>query len=244
MSRKITQVRINHNPYINETILWIDDIELNMINLLEESYTYNFEEWVRELVDYLIKLNAYKLSILFCGITKDWIIIKNEFSKPEVNKILNKPTIKFKQGVYYKDFIAKVAAEFSDLRRFLIIDDPDNEILQLEYKKIRKPYFRINVVATMSSGKSTLINALLGKKLFPSRNEACTSSIIEILDTDQDMYTATVYDGNNNIAEEQQKMLNEKKEVSLEDIDILNQDPEIARISIEGDMHIIFINKI
>lgn len=41
------------------------------------------------------------------------------------------------------------------------------------------------VMATMSSGKSTLINALLGQQILPSRNEACTAKMYSILDDDQ-----------------------------------------------------------
>lgn len=40
------------------------------------------------------------------------------------------------------------------------------------------------VVSTMSSGKSTLINALAGKELLPSRNRACTAKAIAIMDND------------------------------------------------------------
>ncbi|MGL6168142.1 MAG: dynamin family protein [Fusobacteriaceae bacterium] len=36
------------------------------------------------------------------------------------------------------------------------------------------------ILATMSSGKSTLINALLGRDLLPSENQACTGKIFEI----------------------------------------------------------------
>lgn len=45
--------------------------------------------------------------------------------------------------------------------------------------------FPMVVVATMSSGKSTLINALLGQQILPSRNEACTAKIYSILDDDK-----------------------------------------------------------
>ena len=41
------------------------------------------------------------------------------------------------------------------------------------------------VVSTMSSGKSTLINALAGKELLPSRNRACTAKAIAIMDNDR-----------------------------------------------------------
>lgn len=38
--------------------------------------------------------------------------------------------------------------------------------------------FPMLVVATMSSGKSTLINALLGQQILPSKNAACTAKCI------------------------------------------------------------------
>ncbi len=38
----------------------------------------------------------------------------------------------------------------------------------------------VAIVATMSSGKSTLMNAFLGQRLMPSKNEACTAKIISI----------------------------------------------------------------
>lgn len=40
------------------------------------------------------------------------------------------------------------------------------------------------VVSTMSSGKSTLINALVGTDLLPSMNQACTARAVAILDND------------------------------------------------------------
>ena len=46
--------------------------------------------------------------------------------------------------------------------------------------------FPMTVVATMSSGKSTMINALLGKEVLPSKNMACTALKYSILDDDQD----------------------------------------------------------
>ena len=46
------------------------------------------------------------------------------------------------------------------------------------------PTFEANVIATMSSGKSTVVNSLLGLDLMPSKNEACTATIARITDKD------------------------------------------------------------
>ncbi|MBO1929813.1 dynamin family protein [Providencia rettgeri] len=42
--------------------------------------------------------------------------------------------------------------------------------------------FDAYVVATMSSGKSTFINAILGQDLLPAANEATTATIAHIFD--------------------------------------------------------------
>ncbi|MBY0244069.1 MAG: dynamin family protein [Sphingobacteriaceae bacterium] len=44
--------------------------------------------------------------------------------------------------------------------------------------------FEIIVTSTMSSGKSTLLNAVIGKELLPSKNEACTARVCRIEDDD------------------------------------------------------------
>lgn len=44
-----------------------------------------------------------------------------------------------------------------------------------------KPIKKIVVTANMSAGKSTLINALIGKKLLQAKNEACTSREYQII---------------------------------------------------------------
>lgn len=47
-----------------------------------------------------------------------------------------------------------------------------------------KRLFQAAVVSTMSSGKSTLINAIIGQEMLPSLNQACTARTLSILDKD------------------------------------------------------------
>lgn len=42
----------------------------------------------------------------------------------------------------------------------------------------------VPVVATMSSGKSTLINAMLGQDILPAENQACTATVFKVEDLD------------------------------------------------------------
>lgn len=45
--------------------------------------------------------------------------------------------------------------------------------------------FPVLVMSTMSSGKSTLINAIADREILPNRNEACTAKVYAILDEDE-----------------------------------------------------------
>lgn len=47
-------------------------------------------------------------------------------------------------------------------------------------KKIFLHKSEVSIISTMSSGKSTFVNAMLGKEIMPSENEACTGKIFKI----------------------------------------------------------------
>ena len=55
-----------------------------------------------------------------------------------------------------------------------------------EYASLKK--HNIVICATMSAGKSTFVNALLGNDYIPSKNQACTSKITSIADNDNISY--------------------------------------------------------
>ena len=63
-------------------------------------------------------------------------------------------------------------------------DEFRTESLDRQFRQALEPSFEVNVVATMSSGKSTVVNAMLGTSLMPSKNEACTATIARIEDHD------------------------------------------------------------
>lgn len=89
--------------------------------------------------------------------------------------------------------------------------------------------FKIAVIATMSSGKSTFINALMGTEILPSKNQACTAKIVPII--------------NNNSAENFKAYMeyrSGKKDIvalkSNEIVDGFNLNNEISKILIEGNI--------
>ena len=106
-----------------------------------------------------------------------------------------------------------------------------SEKMQAAFKRATAPEFEVNVVATMSSGKSTLINALLGRNIMPSKQEACTATIACIEDCDdQPQFTAVRYDAEG-------KLLTPKPESATRKLlTEWNEDVITSRINIKGNI--------
>lgn len=89
--------------------------------------------------------------------------------------------------------------------------------------------FPVVVMATMSSGKSTLINALLETDILPSKNQACTAKMYSILDNDStDGYKAYLTKNNGQV-----HVIEKNLQMELEKA---NYDPEVTDILIIGDV--------
>lgn len=98
-----------------------------------------------------------------------------------------------------------------------------------DYKNLK-----VLIVATMSSGKSTLINALLSKKLLPSSNRACTATITKVINKNQKNYYAKAYS-------DKKELICEEFDISYEKMKEWNEDENISEIEIFGEIP--FANK-
>jgi predicted GTPase len=109
-----------------------------------------------------------------------------------------------------------------------------NPALKPRFEQAVSSEFEISVIATMSSGKSTLINALLGQEILPARNEATTAKIAQIHDVN-DAKGFTVKglkkDDNDNYIP-----ATEEKSATLEELERLNDSDAIDKIEITGNI--------
>lgn len=98
-----------------------------------------------------------------------------------------------------------------------------------ETEYARLPVKNCIVCATMSAGKSTFINALLGKDVLPARNSATTAKVTSVYDKD----------GADGIIGFTQKTSGEftdvRDGVDAKTIDGWNNDAEVSRIFLQGD---------
>lgn len=82
------------------------------------------------------------------------------------------------------------------------------------------------IVGTMSSGKSTFLNSLIGLEIFPSKNEACTAKVIS--------YIANPAMDNFLYLKNNAKKPIQRKKLDASDLNKWNEDGRIKEIIIEG----------
>lgn len=218
------KVFIKYNPYNLETELTVDGKKLAQNSRIGERILpgSRLQEWVEDLPKLLIdEYNDTDFDVVFHGTLLDYEdlteVFKQAYDRGELTaKLDRKPA---KETSDKEELIDKVFKEiqdgpFGELR--------DKEIFNA-FQHAKSSDFEVCVVATMSAGKSTLINAMLGTNLMPSKQEACTAIITRIKDTeDIDTWQAEVYSKDNGLVEthdrltyETMKRLNDDKNVSM-----------------------------
>lgn len=220
------EIFIKYNPYQLVTEITIDGQKLKKNSKL------NFEdrrlqEWVESLPDLLFEeCNTKDFKITFHGTTPDYEDMEAMAKEAEVKGIhIELEHIPAKE---IRDKEVAIQEVFDEIQ-----NGPFNELRQPDVIKAfdlaKSKDFEVNVVATMSAGKSTLINSLLRQKLMPAKQEACTATITKIKDNDADCFMAKVYDKDGTL-------IQTHAELTYETMEQLNSNPSVSRIQVEGNI--------
>lgn len=220
------EIFIKYNPYQLVTEITIDGQKLKKNSKL------NFEdrrlqEWVESLPDLLFEeCNTKDFKITFHGTTPDYEDMEAMAKEAEAKGIhIELEHIPAKE---IGDKEVAIQEVFDEIQ-----NGPFNELRQPDVIKAfdlaKSKDFEVNVVATMSAGKSTLINSLLRQKLMPAKQEACTATITKIKDNDADCFMAKVYDKDGTL-------IQTHTELTYETMEQLNANPSVSRIQVEGNI--------
>lgn len=226
----MAQVYVKYNPYKLETT-----IEINGNALPADSALYKLtkgkrlQEWIGDFPKMLRDdQNELTYSLVFRGMDLDWDDFKDAFERAQSAGVLNISDMKFVGGKSDDDINEKIVSIFHDLQEGPVEDFRNDKLIRA-FNNINNAVFPVNVIATMSSGKSTLVNALLHQKLMPAKNAACTATITEIHDADTSVFAAIAYD-RDNVA------LREIPRLTYEEMTALNEDPQVHHINVQGDI--------
>lgn len=226
----MAQVYVKYNPYRLETTVKVNGRDVSTDSILYKvTKGKRLQEWIGKFPKMLREeLNTLDFSLEYCGMALDWDDFEDAFEQAQKEGLVRVSDMKYIAGKSDDDINEKIVKVFQDLQEGPIDDFRDAKLTKA-FESINNSIFPVNVIATMSSGKSTLINALLGKELMPSKNEACTATITEILDIDSPSFAAVVYD-------EDGVVLQDVPQLTCEIMKELNDNANVHRIAAEGDI--------
>lgn len=96
--------------------------------------------------------------------------------------------------------------------------------------KDKKGELHVYAISEMSAGKSTLINAMLGMKLIPSKQEPCTAILTQIKDTEcNDNWQAEAYSKDN-------RLLETHENLTYSTMERLNSDKNVSSVKVAGNI--------
>lgn len=232
---ELTEVYIRYNPYRLTTVMTINGNPLSEDSSIAQAILgKRLQSWIGSLPEMLKnERGSREFQITFHGNALDYDDVKDSFEQARKKGVINDYHTMCEEAIGDSDVYESILRTYNDLMGDPYFTDSlsksDREGLEGAIKRVQNNIFPIHVIATMSSGKSTLINALLRKKLMPSKNEACTAIITEILDDDGKDFSAIVYDRSDNeiktIAQLTYEIMNE-----------LNSNEDISRVSVEGNI--------
>ena len=191
----MVKVQINYNPYTVKTEILINGKMIeDKVSPLTYTSNKRLQEWIEPKGSWPGIFKALRnstgegqIEIEFTGTFGDFEDLA--YAKDKYGVVFNKIELIHKNK--------STAREADPYQKMLRLRDlyqklQDGPVDEFKTEDIRKNFdaainsdFRIVIVAPMSSGKSTLINAIIGKDMLPAVNQATTAVITEIRDNDR-----------------------------------------------------------
>lgn len=230
----MNHIHITHNPFTVETEFLINGTVPSVKCSLMKHKSERLQLWIENLFDELSHYfngdNTY--DITFTGVESDYLdlcaaaeMARAQGMQAELNWEEKRPP---EERLEYIRHLVEEAREHPQIEQFFCKDERTQQELEEAFNRD----FDVYVVATMSSGKSTLINAMLGHNLLPAALEATTATITRITDNDamERRFSAKRIDLSGEVIEQ-------NDEVTLETLKEWNAlTDDTLRIDIEGDI--------
>ncbi|EOJ8669154.1 TPA: dynamin family protein [Providencia stuartii] len=234
----MNHISITHNPFLVETEFLINGHSPSESSNITAYGSKRLQLWVEQIFDDLQVLfnGSNDFFIEFTGVESDFNDIKeaanNAIQKGISVELKFNPVAPAEERLEkIKSLINRVSKESPKFADYL--ENSDLKAKQ-DFEDALNNDFDAYVVATMSSGKSTFINAMLGQDLLPAANEATTATIAHIFDDKSkgDAFYGERFDRNGNCIEH------------MDDVDLAimkewNADSETKTIRLTGNIRAI-----
>ena len=223
----MTKLELTFNPYKKESTLAVNGkvqpkVKARICGADGEELSFWARDFFRRAVD---EFND-NVEVTFNGIQRDYEFLEDALSLFEERGSI------LKQGriVQPENVMSELKRLFLKMRKDSPFEALKTNNLKRLFDKATDSDFEMAVVATMGAGKSTLINAMLGRELLPARAEATTATIAKIHDIDgMAGFNATAYDADG-------KVIEKCADLTLENMNRLNDTPGTSVVEIYGDI--------
>lgn len=226
-------IEIIHNPFTVDTQFLINGHPPAQGCKLSSYKESRLQTWIEKLFAELAQLfnGDERYEIVFKGVESDYLDLA-EAAKAAAERGAQ-VTVQWQETASSEQRLGKISAlmddakQNTDFRRYIEKTDGAEKSFTDAFNRD----FDVYVVATMSSGKSTLINAMLGRDLLPAANEATTAKIARIADDESigDRFKADCYD-------RRAQLLERVEDVQAGMIAAWNANPEAHLINIQGNI--------
>lgn len=233
----MAKVYLEHNPFSGHTKCTIDGKDVSQKDDFlrcwgnpDKSF---LQDWIGEFFQRLHDIeNDDKYEVEFFGLPSDYRDLENVKDKfCEENSSI-------KINLVQKDISVKSSEErVKQLRKLFKEMQENSPYDELKTKELRENFSNalgdeeeIGVVATMSSGKSTLLNAILHEDLLPARNAATTAVVAKIYnDKSKHEFRVSAYDKSG-------KFICNDKVANPKILDELNSNSDVSDLRLFGDI--------
>lgn len=233
----MTKVYLECNPFLEKIKCEINGHDATKDNaflkcLGDPNKTF-LQDWIGDFFSSLYESeNDDKYEVEFFGLPsdyKDLFDAKKEFCQKNKNININ---------LIQKDINVKSSGErIKDLKKLFKYMQENSPYDELKTDKIKKEFENalgdeeeIGIIATMSSGKSTLLNAILHEDLLPARNEATTAIVAKIYnDKTKHEFRVSAKDKDDNF-------ICDDKIATPEILENLNSDKNVSDLKIFGNI--------
>lgn len=181
----MANINLKFNPYTKI----VEKCKCDGENIDVTNWGYSDRElgdWALDFIEKIVsKYNDRKNVIDFEGIERDANFLEDAAKQYVAENKGVEIKVNCKSSITPSKKFDELKTLFKKMQVETPYEDLKDEKLKELFNKAVSSEFELAVVATMSSGKSTLINAMIGHDLLPARNEATTANLAKIHDIDK-----------------------------------------------------------
>jgi hypothetical protein len=224
---------IEYNPVKRETVFTKNGQEIT-----DESSKFvkngkwahlRLQTWIDELAAALSQeLNSREIDLRFVGVKTD---------ADDVREMVETVNAKGDMHIQLSIDERSISENALNLIEGIYEDIQNSPYDELKTKKIERAYqkalndeFEVNVIATMSAGKSTLLNSLLQTQLLPARNQATTAKITRIRDVDN------LHEFEGKFLDESGLVIDSQSSVNYKVLDAMNSSERVFTVELDGNV--------